>query len=142
MPRARILCVDDDPPQLMIMAAILRKEGYSVEVAHHGYQALKLAREWQPDLIVLDVMMPGIDGYQVTEKLKQSPETAHIAVLMLTAKADTRTRLHEPHEFAGRVQDQLKGFDSGAVEFLNKPIRAKDLVHHVKAILWARGLEA
>jgi len=139
MPDLRILCVDDDLPQLSIISAVLKKEGYIVEVAHDGYEGLKKAREWKPDLIIMDIMMPDLDGYQVTRRLKADPDTARIGVLMLTAKGGVDENIQEPYRLAGKVQDRMKGFDVGALEFLTKPVKAKDLVQRVKAVLWASG---
>jgi CheY-like chemotaxis protein len=139
MTTARILCVDDDLPQLTIISAVLKKEGYTVDIARDGIEGLRKAREWKPDLIVMDVMMPGLDGFQATKRLKEDPDTAHIGVLMLTAKGGVDENVTEAYKMATRVQDRLKGFDSGAVDFLTKPVKAKDLVQRVKAVLWATG---
>ena len=142
MRNARILCVDDDLPQLMIISLVLKKEGYLIETAHDGNEALRKAREWKPDLVIMDVMMPGLDGFQATKKLKDDPDTAHIGVLMLTAKGGIEENVKEAYKIAARVKDRMKGFDSGAVDFLTKPVKAKDLVQRVKAVLWATGFGA
>ncbi|MBI5563984.1 MAG: response regulator [Chloroflexi bacterium] len=139
MTPTRILCVDDDVPQLTIISMVLKKEGYLVETARDGNEGLKKARDWKPDLIIMDVMMPGLDGFQATKTLKADPDTAHIGVLMLTAKGGVDENVKEAYKLATRVQDRLKGFDSGAVDFLTKPVKAKDLVQRVKAVLWATG---
>jgi DNA-binding response OmpR family regulator len=140
MAAARILCVDDDVPQLTIMSMVLKKEGYLVETARDGVEGLKKARVWKPDLIIMDVMMPALDGFQATKMLKADPDTAHIGVLMLTAKGGVDENVKEAYKMATRVQDRLKGFDSGAIDFLTKPVKAKDLVQRVKAVLWATGV--
>ncbi len=137
----KILCVDDDVPQLTIMAAVLRKEGYIVETALDGNLGLKKAREWIPDLMILDIMMPGMDGYQVCKHLKADPDTSKIGVLMLTAKGGVDENVRESYQLATRVQDRNRGFDVGALEFLTKPVKAKDLVQRVKAVLWASGYD-
>jgi DNA-binding response OmpR family regulator len=139
MASARILCIDDDIPQLTIISGVLRKEGYEVETAREGQEGLQKARAFKPNLIVLDVMMPGMDGYQVCRHLQENPETENIAVLMLTAKGGVDEPTKEAWRFAGKVQERLRGFDSGALEFLTKPVKAKDLLHRVKALLWASG---
>jgi DNA-binding response OmpR family regulator len=139
MPNARILCVDDDLPQLTIISAVLKKEGYIIETARDGNEGLRKAREWKPDLIIMDVMMPGLDGFQATKKIKDDPDTAHIGVLMLTAKGGVDEDVKEAYQMATRVQDRIRGFDSGAVDFLTKPVKAKELVQRVKAVLWATG---
>ncbi|MFN8597037.1 MAG: response regulator [Anaerolineae bacterium] len=139
MANARVLCVDDDLPQLTIISAVLKKEGYIVETARNGVEGLRKAREWKPDMIIMDVMMPELDGFSATKRLKADPDTAHIGVLMLTAKGGIDEDVKEAYKFANRVQDRLKGFDSGAVEFLTKPVKAKELLLRVKAVLWAIG---
>jgi len=140
MGSARILCVDDDNAQLTIISGVLKKEGYEVETALDGNIGLKKAREWKPDLVVLDIMMPGMDGYQVCTHLKNDSETAKIGVLMLTAKGGVDDPESQAYKFAGKVKDRMKGFDSGALEFLTKPVKAKDLVQRVKAVLWMSGV--
>ena len=141
MTKARILCVDDDRPTVTIISGVLRKEGYEVDTALDGTEGLKKAREMKPDLIVLDIMMPGLDGYEVCRRLRSDPDTSKIGVLMLTAKGGVDENVKESWKFAGRVQDRLKGYDSGALEFLTKPIKAKDLLLRVKAVLWATGFQ-
>ena len=99
MAKARILCVDDDRPTVTIIAAILKKEGYEVEIALNGNEGLKKARESKPDLLILDIMMPGTDGYEVCRRLKADPETSRIGVLMLTAKGG----VDEPAHFVSGI---------------------------------------
>jgi DNA-binding response OmpR family regulator len=139
MGKIKILCVDDDRPTVTIISGVLKKENYEVEIALDGQEGLKKARDFKPDLIVLDIMMPGMDGYQVCRHLRDEPETAKIGVIMLTAKGGVDDPEKESWKFAGKVQDRMKGFDSGALEFLTKPVKAKDLVQRVKAVLWASG---
>ncbi len=136
----KILCVDDDQPQLTIISAVLKKEGYEVQVALDGTEGLEKARSFKPNLIILDVMMPGLNGYQVSRQLRADPETARIGVLMLTAKGGVDDKYRAASDFAGKVKDRMIGFDSGAVDFLTKPIKAKELVQRVKAVLWACGV--
>jgi len=139
MSKLRILCVDDDRPTVTIISGVLRKEGYEVEIALDGNEGLKKARAMKPDLIIMDIMMPGMDGYQVTRRLKADPDTAKIGVIMLTAKGGVDENTREAWQLATRVQDRNRGFDVGALEFLTKPVKAKDLVQRVKAVLWASG---
>ncbi len=142
MAKAKILCVDDDKPTVTIVSMVLKKEGYQVETALDGHDGLKRARETKPNLIILDIMMPDIDGFEVCRRLKDDPETREIAVLMLTAKGGVDDpAAKRQYEFAGRVVDRNRGFDSGALEFLTKPVKAKELVQRVHALLWASGLE-
>lgn len=142
MGKARILCVDDDKPTVMIISNVLRKEGFDVETALDGYEAVRKAREFKPQLMILDIMMPGMDGYEVCSYLKGDPVTAKITVLMLTAKGSVNSPTTDGAHFAFKVQDRLKGFDVGALEFLTKPIKAKELVQRVKAVLWASSSAA
>ncbi len=135
----RVLCVDDDQPQLTIISAVLRKEGYEVECALDGLAGLEKARSFKPHLIILDVMMPGMNGYQVCKRLQSDPETAKIGVLMLTAKGGVDEKYREAGDFAGKIKDRMTGFEVGATEYLTKPIKAKELVQRVKAVLWAHG---
>jgi DNA-binding response OmpR family regulator len=139
MGKAKILCVDDDRPTVTIISGVLRKENYEVEVAMNGQDGLKKAHDFKPDLILLDIMMPGMDGYEVCRHLRDDAETAKIGVIMLTAKGGVDDPDKESYVVAGKVKDRLKGFDSGAVEFLTKPVKAKDLTQRVKAVLWASG---
>ena len=107
---ARILVVDDTPDNLMLLHAMLR-DLYTVKVANNGERALLLASQQpQPDLILLDIMMPGIDGYQVCQQLKQNPETTHIPIIFLTAKSED--------------SDEELGLSLGAVDYIAKPIKA------------------
>lgn len=137
--QARILVVDDDKPTVMIISSVLQKQGYEVHTAFDGKAGLEKARELKPDLIVLDIMMPLMDGYQVCRRLQNDPETARIAVLMLTAKGGIDEDVERQYEFATRVKDRLAGFDSGAVDFLTKPVKAKEVAQRVKSLLWASG---
>jgi DNA-binding response OmpR family regulator len=139
MAKARILVVDDDKPTVLIISAVLKKNGFEVFTAYDGWAGLKLAGEIKPHLIILDIMMPKMDGYQVARRLKRDPETADIAVLMLTSKGKIDVPAKGKKQFIGRVQDQLQGFDAGVVDFLTKPVKGKDLVKRVKALLWAGG---
>jgi DNA-binding response OmpR family regulator len=139
MGRAKILCVDDDRPTVTIISGVLRKENYEVQVALNGKEGLQKAHDFKPDLILLDIMMPGMDGYEVCRRLRDDAETAKIGVIMLTAKGGVDDPDRESYVVAGKVKDRLKGFDSGAEEFLTKPVKAKELTQRVKAVLWATG---
>ncbi|WED22898.1 two-component system response regulator [Vibrio sp. JC009] len=103
-----ILVVDDTPENIDVLVGILKAD-YKIKVARNGETALKLAaKQPQPDLILLDIMMPGIDGYQVCEKLKSELNTRHIPVIFVTAKISP--------------EDELKGLELGAVDYIAKPI--------------------
>jgi DNA-binding response OmpR family regulator len=139
-----ILVVDDRERTVKAVARVLQKAGYEVVTALSGADGLRKALDAQPDLIILDVMMPGMDGYQVCHRLKNQPTTEHIPVLMLTGKGrlDDLSRGQAEGAVVRRIQEQIQGFDSGAVEFLTKPIHAQELIKRVKALLWLSGLEA
>jgi two-component system alkaline phosphatase synthesis response regulator PhoP len=139
MGKVRILCIDDDRPTVTIISMVLAKEGYEVFTAYDGHDGIKKANETKPNLIILDIMMPDIDGFEVCKRLKNDEATSNIAVLMLTAKGGVDENIKESWRFASKVVDRNKGFDVGAMEFLTKPVKAKDLVQRVKAVLWASG---
>ncbi|MBX0330663.1 response regulator transcription factor [Oscillochloris sp. ZM17-4] len=118
MDAATILVVDDEQPIVDLVASYLAAEGFAVQRAYDGPSALTLARAFRPDLVVLDVMLPGLDGIEVCRRLHQ--ETA-VYVLMLTARADE--------------VDKLIGLSVGADDYLTKPFSPRELVARVKAIL-------
>ena len=114
----RILVVDDDPEIVSFLKRGLTYEGYAVDTASNGAEALAKAREAEPDLVVLDVMMPGIDGLEVGKRLRQAGK---LPILMLTAK--------------GTVADRVKGLDSGADDYLVKPFSFDELLARIRALL-------
>lgn len=116
-----ILIVDDVIDNLRILGTILQKEKYQVIAATNGQEALDMAKEYTPDLILLDIMMPGMDGYQVAETLKSSPTTLEIPIIFLTAKTEE--------------VDIIKGFDAGGVDYIKKPFNFKELVSRVRTHL-------
>jgi two-component system response regulator RpaA len=116
-----ILVVDDDPDICEIVRANLEGAGYDVVVAADGAAGLSAAREIQPDLVILDVLMPELDGWQVLEALEKDPVTAGRPVIMLTCKGDD--------------QDILRGLGQGAVEYFTKPFYPENLVASVKILL-------
>jgi len=118
---ATILVVDDTPDNLSLMSGLL-KDDYKVKVANSGEKALKIAAgEHPPDLILLDIMMPGIDGYEVCTRLKENPATRDIPIIFLTAKAE--------------VADEKKGLEIGAVDYITKPISPPIVMARVKTQL-------
>jgi signal transduction histidine kinase len=118
---ATVLVVDDEPFNLEVIQHFLLAEGLRVETADDGESALKAVRSQPPDLILLDVMMPGMDGFEVCRRLKAEPATAFIPVVILTAlKSD---------------QERIRGAEAGADEFLSKPFDHVELVTRVKALV-------
>ncbi|MCP4105185.1 MAG: response regulator [Desulfobacteraceae bacterium] len=115
---ARILIVDDFPENIRVLGTILKHEGYSTIVATDGLKALKAVEKAFPDLILLDVMMPGINGFETCRRLKASPDSKDIPVIFLTAKTDT--------------EDVVKGFGLGAVDYVTKPFDKDELLARVK----------
>ena len=123
---ARILIVDDIPANTRLLEAKLSAEYYQVASARDGFEALTLARRWQPDLILLDVMMPGMDGFQCCRKLKDDPATLHIPVVMVTA--------------LGEAAERVAGLDAGADDFLSKPVEYGTLMSRVRSLVRLKRL--
>ena len=121
MPKEKILVVDDEQDLVKLVRFNLEKDGYKVISAFNGEDALFLARKERPDLIVLDLMLPGIDGLEVCKKLKADTELVNIAVIMLTAK--------------GEESDITLGLKLGADDYVTKPFSPKELVARVQAVL-------
>lgn len=120
-PQLKVLVVDDEDNIIELIRLGLRYEGFEVEVASDGEQGLMQAQRIHPDLIILDVMMPDIDGLEVCRRLRNNPTTSDIPILMLTAKDD--------------VSDRILGLQTGADDYLTKPFDFYELVERVKAIL-------
>lgn len=120
----KILIVDDNSSNLKILGSILDKENYNVAVAKDGESALKIAEKTQPDLILLDIMMPEIDGFEVCEKLKNNELTKNIPVIFLTAKTET--------------EDIIEGFKKGGVDYIVKPFKKDELLVRINTHLELR----
>jgi CheY-like chemotaxis protein/MinD-like ATPase involved in chromosome partitioning or flagellar assembly len=117
----KILIVDDDLDTLRLVGLMLQRQGYQISAATNGAQGLSKALEEKPDLILLDVMMPDMDGYEVTRRLRKNPTTASVPILMFTAKT--------------QLDDKVTGFEVGADDYLTKPTHPTELQAHVKALL-------
>jgi diguanylate cyclase (GGDEF) domain len=113
-----VLIVDDTIKNLQVLGSVLKAENYKIAVATSGNQAILTANEIKPDLILLDVMMPGLDGLETCKKLKSIPETSEIPVIFLTAKVET--------------EDIIEGFKAGAVDYIAKPFNSYELKARVK----------
>ena len=119
----RVLVVDDEPMIIEMLTMGLNYEGFEVSVARTGFEALEMARTHNPDLVVLDIMLPGIDGVEVCRKLRAQ---GNVGILMLTAR--------------GEVEDRIEGLDSGADDYLVKPFAFRELMARARAILRRRGI--
>jgi DNA-binding response OmpR family regulator len=120
-----VLLADDDEDILELVSFRLERAGYEVVVARDGPSALATAQERKPDLAVLDVMMPGLNGYEVTQRLRADPATAQIPVILLTARV--------------QETDVNRGFEAGADDYLRKPFSPQELRSRVQAILARRS---
>jgi len=118
---AQILIVDDDVEALKLIGLMLERKGYEIQATTSGEKALQKASEAIPDLIILDVMMPDIDGYEIAKRLRDQPETQEIPILFFTAKSD--------------IHDKIAGFESGGDDYLTKPIHPAELLSRVEALL-------
>lgn len=117
----KILIVDDEPNILMSLEFLMKKEGYEVFVARDGSEALDIISAERPDIVVLDIMMPNVDGYEVCRKIKDSQEMKHIQVVFLSAKS--------------KPEDIEKGYEMGADLYLTKPFSTRNLVKEVKKLI-------
>ncbi|MFD2112606.1 response regulator transcription factor [Thiorhodococcus fuscus] len=117
----RILIVDDEPNIVISLEFLMMREGHEVRVARDGEAGLTAVRTHRPDLVVLDVMMPKLDGFAVLETVRSEPELAHTRILMLTAK--------------GGEADRQKGLSLGADAYMTKPFSTRELVEKVKELL-------
>jgi putative two-component system response regulator len=122
--RATVLVVDDTPANLMLLSGLLAPS-YRVQLAPSGAKALELARRQSPDLIVLDIMMPDLDGYEVCRRLKADAATRHIPVLFLSA--------------LNQAEDETRGFECGAADFIHKPFNATTVLARVATQLQAKS---
>ena len=117
-PGEQVLIVDDTPANLGVLTHLLEPQGYRVLAAPSGEIALRVAARARPDLILLDVMMPGLDGYETCRRLKASPETAHIPVLFISARDE--------------IDSLIKGFHAGGVDYMIKPFQAEEVLARIQ----------
>jgi DNA-binding response OmpR family regulator len=121
----RVLIVDDDPQGVELIEAYLCNSDYEIRTAPGGEEALGVVRQWHPDLVLLDIMMPKVSGFEVCKRLRANPSTRDIAVLMITA-------LDQP-------SDVEKAVEAGANDFLTKPINKNELLLRVRSMLKAQS---
>ncbi|HXF94864.1 MAG TPA: response regulator transcription factor [Gemmatimonadales bacterium] len=120
-PTHRVLVVDDEPDITGLVAYHLAKAGYRVTTARDGSEALRAARDERPDLIVLDLMLPGMSGYEVLAELRRRPDTSAVGVILLTARKE--------------APDRIKGLELGADDYVAKPFSPQELVLRIGAVL-------
>ena len=120
---AVILIIDDSPTELHLFQNMLEKNGFGTLVADNGEEGLRQAKSSHPDCILMDVVMPGMNGFQATRKLTQDPDTSGIPVIMVTTKS--------------QETDKIWGMRQGAVEYIVKPVTEKQLVAKINAVMAA-----
>lgn len=121
MSSKKVLIVDDDPNILMSLEFLMRKNGYNVLIARNGTEARELVKENLPDLLLLDIMMPDVDGYQICKEVKSGAKTKHAKVIFISAKT--------------KESDIQKGYQTGADLYITKPFATKELVKKVAELL-------
>ncbi|SFM80621.1 response regulator [Methanolobus profundi] len=119
--RQKVLIVDDEMDALIALKVALETEGYNVVEAQDGYEAIEKVHSERPDVILLDLMIPGIDGFEVCKQLRSDPLYSHIPVIMLTAR--------------GEVDDKVEGIELGADDYVTKPFNLKELKARIKMVL-------
>ena len=125
MESKKILVVDDEPDLVELVSYNLKKEGFKVSTAPDGEEGLEKARKGAFDLIILDLMLPGIQGVELCRMLRNNPKTESLPIIMLTAK--------------GEVSDKIRGLETGADDYMTKPFSPKELIARVKALLRRSG---
>ncbi|MGB5299847.1 MAG: twitching motility response regulator PilH [Thiogranum sp.] len=120
---AQVLIVDDSPTEAHVLKGMLEKHGYETEIAESGVAGIERAKAFKPDLVLMDVVMPGLNGFQATRQLTKDPETSDIPVIIVTTK-DQET-------------DRVWGLRQGARDFLTKPVSEQRLMEKVNAVLTA-----
>ena len=121
----KILLVDDEPDILEFLSYNLKKEGYTVYMATNGTEAVAVAKKESPDLIILDVMMPDMDGIDTCREIRELPGLSDVLIAFLTARSEDYS--------------QIAGFDVGADDYINKPIKPRVLISRIKALLRRGG---
>ena len=122
---ARILIIDDSPTEIIAFSRMLSSQGHEIFSANNAEDGMLKARELKPDLILMDVVMPGMNGFQATRRLTKSPETAHIPIIMITTK-DQET-------------DRIWGLRQGARDYVVKPPEPEDFLAKVRSALGGAG---
>ena len=123
MKQQRIVVADDDPIVIKFLAAIFQDEGFEVRTADDGEKALKVIGEGRPDLVILDLVMPYHDGFEICQRIRSNPATATVPVIILSMKE--------------REQDALRAFEVGADDYIRKPFNALELVARARKLMGA-----
>ena len=118
---ARVLIVDDSPTEVHVLRGVLEKGGHQVSAADNAEEGIKQAKALKPDIILMDVVMPGMNGFQATRALSKDPQTQHIPILIVTTK-DQET-------------DRVWGLRQGAKDYIAKPVDGDDLLNKIKSVL-------
>ena len=118
---AKILIVDDEPNIVLAIEFLLQRQGYRTEKAYDGLQALEMVADFQPDIVILDVMMPGLNGFELGQKIRQMPRLENTKIIFLTAK--------------GTQRDKQMGYENGAEAYMIKPFDNEDLVTTVHEMM-------
>ena len=119
--RPRVLIVDDEPNILLSLQFLLSREGYEIDIARDGESALEIAARNPPDMVVLDLMLPGLDGYEVCRRLRAAPATAAAKIVVVTARA--------------REAERVRGLEEGADAYVTKPFSTRELIATVGRFL-------
>lgn len=119
---SKIIVIEDDPLILKLISQTLQREGYEVVTATDGSEGLRKVRETHPHLVVLDISLPGLDGYQVCHHLRSEHATSKLPVIMVTAMS--------------RPSDQRRGFETGADDYLSKPFVLSELITRIRSLLF------
>jgi CheY-like chemotaxis protein len=131
-PKPLVLVCDDEKSLLLIAQRVLEKEGFDVVTASDGMEGLKKAQETRPDIIVLDIVMPEMNGYEVCRKLQSNPETCRIPVIFLSVKGNVDEKKGAPIQGLREIN---QAFEHGATDFLNKPVPARELIDAIRKAL-------
>lgn len=121
MDKANVLIIDDEPDLVELLKYNLAKEGYNVEFAFNGFDGIKVSEVFKPDLIILDIMLPDINGYEVCKRMKRKDSLSAVPVIFLSAKQEE--------------VDKILGFESGAEDYISKPFSVNELLARVRTIL-------